>query len=516
LYVGSRHELTKEISDISFEDVWDVAPRLGSGCYYGDESFFGSQSVEYAGGLPESWMIHNRVATEQASPTHRARQSCDAISKTNMFVADCYRLGICTREGALTSIGRKAWSFFVQTAQTRILSPPRNICDFAKAMHNFCKRQNPQKPVIYLFTWLHCGARFPVIPYYYLTVIDGSPKEHLVLPVLRSNAFPIDPSRGLDPGKKTTCAAVALFSLNWIPHESEHKRKQRFQALEIFLKIVAERIIDQAFYGRIISEQLRQKGEADSLHQLLKDFKAFSDRVEAFHIQWQAYTNAHPGPVPEFRPPDDLAASLMLLAAGAEGRFYEMPEDCAACLRDQVSAESLENRLIERVVWPQALARVLSQPDIFDSIHVPGTKFLTVEDVKRHFPKPQLVVEKRFSVQNPRGLYPYILIAFRSAYEHAFRWTLKSPTASAAKVLVEYADLERDGTNRNFLEQITILNNGTPPNGGHTMQLGWLRDLAALDRLALPWRIRSDSGRRASVHDPATGLWRTEIVRFRR
>ena len=524
LYVGSRYELTKEISDISFEDVWDAKSRPDCGSYYGDASFFGSQLLEYADELPEAWMVHDRPAPGPTSFTQRARQSCDAISQTNMFASDCHRLGICSTGGELTLLGRKAWTFFTQKACSRFaqterqnkLPTPKNIRDFAKGMHSFCSRQNQQKPVIYLFTWLHCGAKFPVIPYFYLTVIDGSPKEHLVFPVLRSNAFPIDLNQGLDSSQKTTCAAVALFSLNCIQDESERKRNQRLQALEIFLKIVAERILDQAFYGRIQSETLRQKGEADSLHQLLKDFKAFSDRVETFHIEWQAYAKTHPGTVPQFQPPDDLAASLMLLAAGAEGRFYEMPEDCAACLKEEVSAESLESRLIDRVVWPQALSRVLSQPDIFDKIQVPGARFPTVEDVKRHFPKPILVVEQRFRVQNPKGLYPYILIALRSAYEHAYRWTLLSQAHSPAKVLIEYFAAPPGSHRQKILEQITVSNSGIQPSRSHTMQLGWLRDLASLGRLKLPWEIRPDSERRASVHDPEASLWRTEIVRLQK
>jgi hypothetical protein len=525
LYVGSRHELTKEISDIQFEDVWDARSRLGCGQYYGDLTFFGSQLVDYAEGLPEAWMLHDRIAPGETSPAQRARQTCDAISQTNMFAADCHRLGICSPDGKLTSIGRTAWLFYTQKACNRFgqtegprkLRAPKNIREFAKGIHNFCIRQNQQRPVIHLFTWLHSRAQFPVIPYFYLTVIDGSPKEHLVFPVLRSNAFPIDLCQGLDSIQKTTCVAVALFSLNCIQRENENKRIQRLLALEIVLRIVAERVLDQAFYGRIQSEYLRRKGEADSLHQLLKDFKAFSNRAETFHTQWQVYTRAHPGPVPEFRPRDDLSASLMLLAAGAEGRLFEMPEDCAACLREEgISAETLESRLIDRVVWPQALSRVLCQPDIFDKIQLPGVRFPTEEDVERHFPKPHVVVEPRFSVQNPWGLYPYILIALRSAYEHAYRWTLLSPPHSRAKVIIKYVGSPPGNSLLKILEQITVSNNGIPPSGSHAMQIGWLRDLASLDRLKLPWAIRPDSERRASVYDPAIGLWRTQVVRLQK
>ncbi len=269
LYMCSRRSFTETISDIKFDDVWNKPPRVAN-CFYGDKIFFGHGTDEdqttYADRLAEAWMLEG-PGEDQSDPVQRVRRNCDAVSRKNTFVADGELLGLSKRTDALTELGKRAWNSF-EAIEARLktkqkASAPQTIREFAERIHDFCQKEeeNQGKPLIHLLAWIHSMAQFPVFPYYYLIVLDKGPKEHFVFPVLRSREFPVGRSQQGGEADNTTCAAVALFSLNDIRGESDLARNQRLLEIEAFFKILAQRILDQAFYGRIQRELNRQKAD---------------------------------------------------------------------------------------------------------------------------------------------------------------------------------------------------------------------------------------------------------------
>jgi hypothetical protein len=249
LYLLSRRAtLHEDLTTATFESVWN-APKQSPGDIYCDAAFFGDD-VDIAESLPEAWMLARPSPTHQQPSLLRAlRAKCDSISDSNSFLLDCQLLQLCEADGTLTAVGNKAWASLRKKKQ-----PPRDIKDFARELHAYCCRQNESKTIISLLRWVHKEARFPIIPYFYLMVLDG-PKEHLVIPIHRSEECAV----WRNDTERTTVVAVALFSLTYSPHSAPEPG--RIQQLEVFTRILAERLMAKVFYGGIQRELSRQEGE---------------------------------------------------------------------------------------------------------------------------------------------------------------------------------------------------------------------------------------------------------------
>jgi len=249
LYLLSRRAtLHEDLTTAPFESVWNAA-KQSKGTLYCDTAFFG-EDVDIAESLPEAWMLDRPApAFQEPSLLRTLRGKCDSISDNNSFLLDCQRLHLCDSNGKLTAVGDKAWAFFMKKKQ-----PPRDIKDFAKELHAYCCLQNENKTIISLLRWVHREARFPIIPYFYLIALDG-PKEHLVIPIHRSEECAV----WRNDSERTTVVAVALFSLTYSPLSLP--QTCRIQELEVFTRILAERLMAKVFYGRIQRELSRQEGD---------------------------------------------------------------------------------------------------------------------------------------------------------------------------------------------------------------------------------------------------------------
>jgi len=117
-----------------------------------------------------------------------------------------------------------------------------------------------------LLNRLHKVARFPVIPYFYLTSLDRQPKEHLVFPILESRQFPV---RVKDLDSPSPCVVFCLLTLNPIwrlpaissftrkathepyhPGETKSEAIRRLSRIYTFFVELGRPIIDKGFYGK--------------------------------------------------------------------------------------------------------------------------------------------------------------------------------------------------------------------------------------------------------------------------
>lgn len=496
LWLGAKYGQTNTITDLDFDEAWS-APYVPRSRMIGDKAYWSNGEYDASDGLPET------IMTASSGALQRLRKQTDIISeRQDGFARDCQLLGIADPSGALTPLGREVLDF---PGKARRRTHPV-VKDLARVLHAHYGRTVEGKTLSGVLSWLHCTARFPIIPYYYLTVLDGQPKAHLAFPVLRSVAFPLAHAEGeADSPQNSSAMAVALFSLNWRAEPAEEV-EQRLREIEVFFRTVSDRMLDQVFYGRFQREEMQRRGAASTLHQLLKDFRVYYRQTEDFAEAWKEYTRHPGGAAPRIPFNDSLAVELMLLEAQDEGRLYEQPEGCRRCLAEEMTAAKVEAEVVDRVVWPQAQARMSSDIALRPFLKVPGVEHVTEKDIARYFGRPRLAIPTPFKVESPYGLFPVMLVALRNAYEHTLRWMIVEGRPNEGHVEIRYS---RSGGR----QVIEILNSGRAPAKPVRRQPGWLRDHAVLKSIrGVRWKVERSPRGSFSTYDAGKRRWTTRIV----
>lgn len=112
---------------------------------------------------------------------------------------------------------------------------------------------------------LHARVKFPIPSYFYFSVEDGAAKEHLVVPVLRSDTSPLV-YFFKNERRSHTAVVCGLASLNASADLSAERRRMRILELKTILRICADRIIDAIFIkGLVAAERERAKEKAETI-----------------------------------------------------------------------------------------------------------------------------------------------------------------------------------------------------------------------------------------------------------
>jgi hypothetical protein len=180
-------------------------------------------------------------------------------------------------DGAFTSaktfeieITRLAAIYGTPTIGTVGVAPPEeNDGDYAmmliKEIHEWLWEQiccQRDMSIAEALVRLHARVQFPIPSYFYFSILDEVPKEHLVVPVLRSDTYPlIYYVRG--QRRSHTAVVSALASLN-ARREAEEDTRLRILGLKTILRICADRIIDAIFIKSLVSaerDRARERAE---------------------------------------------------------------------------------------------------------------------------------------------------------------------------------------------------------------------------------------------------------------
>ena len=101
---------------------------------------------------------------------------------------------------------------------------------------------------------IHERAPIPVAPYFYYMMIDQRVKEHFVVPIMRSECYPIS-YLGSDGNLQThTAVVIAVAGLDYDGAAPERSSLGLLQLRTIF-RILAERVIDMVFIGRLVDAE---------------------------------------------------------------------------------------------------------------------------------------------------------------------------------------------------------------------------------------------------------------------
>ena len=132
--------------------------------------------------------------------------------------------------------------------------------------------EEKKMPAFDLLRRLHRRARFPIIPYFYLTALDKRPKEHVVLPVWESYEFPVQiKDLGTHPA-----VILCLLTLRpmWDMYDDStgpglgaaRKRRKditvtseavaRLYRSHSFFSVLARPIIEKGFYGNLVAPDI--------------------------------------------------------------------------------------------------------------------------------------------------------------------------------------------------------------------------------------------------------------------
>jgi hypothetical protein len=134
----------------------------------------------------------------------------------------------------------------------RFFGSPESI---AAAIHDECKKL-PGKTLSNVLGSLHELTKAPLPSYFYFCMIDGRPKEHLIVPVFRSHSFPLVYYIRGEPGhpRQHTAVAIALAALDFTPNDKMQEDRQLFQ-FQHMLKACANRFIDSIFLRSLRPEK---------------------------------------------------------------------------------------------------------------------------------------------------------------------------------------------------------------------------------------------------------------------
>jgi hypothetical protein len=129
----------------------------------------------------------------------------------------------------------------------------------AGAIHNWIRNElceGKEVRLLHALKLLHEKVYAPLPAYYYFIMIDGRPKEHLVMPILRSTAFPLTYYVGghLTHRKRHTAIAISLAALDY-KAENQKRKEQDILHLRHVFRTCADRIIDGIFIRSLRQEK---------------------------------------------------------------------------------------------------------------------------------------------------------------------------------------------------------------------------------------------------------------------
>lgn len=167
------------------------------------------------------------------------------------------------------------------------------------------KGMNGIRSISALLSELHSLARFPLLPYFYWTAIDGLPKEHFVFPIWESWRFPVEVRVPERDGRSSTftipAVGIALIAISpmqemritgFDPADVKQTKfveahRRLFRTERVFVRI-ARPLIDAAFYGVLIRDSAHMEGRAEqveswahALQTKLALLQVFYDRLSA-------------------------------------------------------------------------------------------------------------------------------------------------------------------------------------------------------------------------------------------
>ena len=238
------------------------------------------------------------------------------------------------------------------------------------------------------------------------------------------------------------------------------------------------------------------------LHQFPKDLTALDQELSNYRDKIDQLKRENPDlDIPLFNKPDSLGVILMFTKAAQDHQLIEMPEDCARILYGEWNEATIEE-FIDRVVWTQAKNRALNYPEVKQKDII---KYGVVQ-INQMFQKPKLIFEQVFKLDHPQGIYPLLLLALRSAYQHSYRMTLLSDHREQGEVKIEYLN-----------QELTIYNTGLPSLDIQNLnqQKSWEKDTKILEGLTSRWQLHNfgdENTTQCSVYDPKIKCWITKIT----
>lgn len=188
-------------------------------------------------------------------------------------------------------------------------------------------RQDAEKPsLLSMLYMLHRLARFPILPFFYWTAVDGRPKEHFVFPTLESWQFPVQvkvpadetsllqhsetyllPVVGVglftvEPMDRLSAAAYD-HTLEFSPHADREsaladyhrlyeRAYQRLSRIERLYRRIGRLMIDSAFYGNLVQEAVRREANLKIRSDLAATFShAYQKRATMFVNSFREFLN---------------------------------------------------------------------------------------------------------------------------------------------------------------------------------------------------------------------------------
>ncbi len=213
---------------------------------------------------------------------------------------------------------------------------------------------------------LHEQARFPIVPYYYLTALDQplqgdrrGPKIHAVVRMLRSGAL-VREARLMGYSGDSTAAASVFLLVTFNPGPGGLPAR-RMEEVEACFRKIAERTIDETFYGQFFLGEVKQAAWANLLHTLTKSVQGLELRVESWKKRLASGSLR-----PEDISVDDVAGALMWYHAVKEQKAVPMPRR----LFDEFAEEPFQFRpqalqaMMRIVSWSDGVATARNEPSL--------------------------------------------------------------------------------------------------------------------------------------------------------
>ena len=197
---------------------------------------------------------------------------------------------------------------------------------------------------------LHSAALFPVIPYLFLKLADRAPMHHAILPLAKTTEFQFRTSMGRSRNQHLSqCGVVMLCSVRAdLSTEEQYPNAllNDLYSLTSLMRIAAEPITDQTFYGSIFRRRAREEGTTQARRSLAHQIKGLSYGVGDSWLvsfdRWSAIKTQYPdraelalakvAPLPNLYEAVGSTLSLWSLSHRPEDLFprdAEFPRDLA-------------------------------------------------------------------------------------------------------------------------------------------------------------------------------------------
>ena len=285
---------------------------------------------------------------------------------------------------------------------------------------------------------LHQISRFPIIPYYYLTAWDKTPKQQLVFPTWESNEFkvPVNIPNYISSSKKgiinfeskSSAVVCCLITLKpfWQIYYSENKennddfyiksfdymRKSIFIGRVItFSRWLATPIIDNYYYGGPVQEDAITRGRLTERHSIpaafsnsIRSLMAFYESYNLFRQKYEVVKNKivelKDLSVPKFDIPTNLFAAAfesMIICNSVEElkkNAFRLYHEENILRQEGVSKNFISSLADKNESVAQILAYARIRPNkplsyIFEPVRVVviGEEYITFEKIKQTNPK---------------------------------------------------------------------------------------------------------------------------------